>query len=102
LFRNLSLPDWLLFAFVIGGLSPLATGLPQRVAANVLALVAFLYLLQGFAIFRWFLVAAGAGFFGALFAYVILGVLTATGIAPLLLSITVLFDSLFDFRKFNR
>src|SRR4051794_37677462 len=26
LFRNLSLPDWLLFAFIAGGLAPLATG----------------------------------------------------------------------------
>ncbi|HLJ77153.1 MAG TPA: DUF2232 domain-containing protein, partial [Acidobacteriaceae bacterium] len=102
LFRNFSLPDWLLFAFIAGGLSPLATGLAQRVSANVLALVAFLYLLQGLAIFRWLLMAAGAGFFGVLFAYVILGVLTLTGIAPLLLSITGLFDSFFDFRKFNR
>ncbi|HEY6842569.1 MAG TPA: DUF2232 domain-containing protein [Thermoanaerobaculia bacterium] len=102
LFRNLSLPDWLLFAFVIGGLSPLASGLVQRICANVLALVAFLYLLQGLAIFRWLLMAAGAGFIGVLFAYLILGVLTLTGIAPLLLSITGLFDSFFDFRKFNR
>jgi hypothetical protein len=102
LFRNFSLPDWVLFAFIAGGLSPLLTGLAQRVSANVLALVAFLYLLQGLAIFRWLLMAAGAGFFGVLFAYVILGVLTLTGIAPLLLSITGLFDSFFDFRKFNR
>jgi len=102
LFRNLSLPDWLLFAFIIGGLSPLATGLTQRVGANVLALVAFLYLLQGLAIFRWLLVAAGAGFIGVMFAYTILGVLTLTGIAPLLLSVTGLFDSFFDFRKFTR
>lgn len=102
LFRNLSLPDWLLFAFVIGGLSPIASGLAQRVAANVLALVAFLYLLQGLAIFRWLLAAAGAGFFGVMFAYTVLAVLTLTGIAPLLLSITGLFDSFFDFRKFTR
>jgi len=32
----------------------------------------------------------------------ILGVLTLTGIGPLLLSIAGLFDSFFDFRKFNR
>ncbi len=102
LFRNLALPEWLLFAFVLGGLSPLASGLAQRVGANVLALVAFLYLLQGLAIFRWLLVTVGAGFVGVLFAYLILGVLTLTGIGPLLLSITGLFDSFFDFRKFNR
>jgi uncharacterized protein YybS (DUF2232 family) len=102
LFRNLSLPEWLLFAFVIGGLSPLATGMPQRIAANLLALVTFLYLLQGLAIFRSFLAAAGAGFTGVFFAYVLLGVLTLTGVAPLVLSIAGLFDSFFDFRKFNR
>ncbi len=102
LFRNLSLPEWLLFAFVIGGLSPLASGMPQRIGANVLALVTFLYLLQGLAIFRSFLAAAGAGFAGVFFAYLILGLLTLTGIAPLLLSIAGLFDSFFDFRKFNR
>ena len=102
LFRNLSLPDWLLFAFIAGGLSPLASGLAQRIGANLLALVAFLYLLQGLAIFRWLLAAAGAGFFGVMFAYTILGVLTLAGIAPLLLSITGLFDSFFDFRKFTR
>src|SRR5712691_76751 len=102
LFRNLSLPEWVLFAFVIGGLSPLATGLVQQIGANVLALVTFLYLLQGLAIFRSFLAAAGAGFAGVFLAYLLLGLLTLTGIAPLVLSITGLFDSFFDFRKFNR
>jgi hypothetical protein len=102
LFRNLSLPEWLLFAFVIGGLSPLASGMWQRIGANVLALVIFLYLLQGLAIFRSFLAAAGAGFTGVFFAYVLLGLLMLTGVGPLVLSITGLFDSFFDFRKFNR
>jgi len=102
LFRNLSLPEWLLFAFIIGGLSPLASGMPQRIGANVLALVTFLYLLQGLAIFRSFLAATGAGFTGVFFAYVLLGLLTLTGIGPLVLGIAGLFDSFFDFRKFNR
>ena len=102
LFRNLSLPEWLLFAFVIGGLSPLATGMAQRVGANILAVVTFLYLLQGLAIFRSFLAATGTGFAGVTLAYAMLGVLTLTGIAPLLLSIAGLFDSFFDFRKFKR
>ena len=102
LFRNLALPEWLLFAFILGGLSPLASGLTQRIGANVLALVAFLYLMQGLAIFRSFLAAAGVGFGGMAFAYVILGVLTITGIGPLLLAIAGLFDSFFDFRKYNR
>lgn len=102
LFRNLSLPDWLLFAFVVGGLTPLATGLLQKVAANVLAIVVFLYLLQGLAIFRSLLVAVGAGFVGVMFGYLVLAFLTITGIAPLLLSIAGLFDSFFDFRHFRR
>jgi len=102
LFRNLALPEWVLFAFVLGGLSPLLSGMPQRISANVLAVVAFLYLLQGLALFRAFLAATGAGFGGTLFAYGILGLLTMTGIAPLLLSIAGLFDSFFDFRHFNR
>jgi hypothetical protein len=102
LFRNLALPEWLLFGFVLGGLSPLASGLPQRVGANVLAIVVFLYLLQGLAIFRAVLAAAGAGFGGVMFAYFLLALLTLTGIGPLLLSIAGLFDSFFDFRHFNR
>ncbi len=102
LFRNLSLPDWLLFAFVAGGLTPLASGMLQKVAANILAVVTFLYLLQGLAIFRSLLVAVGAGFMGVLFGYLLLIFLTITGIAPLLLSIAGLFDSFFDFRHFRR
>src|SRR5438309_1581607 len=92
----------LLVAAVLAGVTPLATGMPQRVGANLLAIVAFLYLLQGLAIFRSFLAAAGAGFSGVFFAYLLLGVLTITGIGPLVLSIAGLFDSFFDFRKFNR
>ena len=103
LFRNLSLPEWLLFAFVIGGLSPLATGMLQQVGANVLAVVAFLYLLQGLAIFRSLLVAARArDSSGRCSPGLLLGLLTLTGIAPLLLSIAGLFDSFFDFRHFKR
>ena len=103
LFRNLALPEWVLFAFVLGGLSPLASGLAQRLGMNLLVVVAFLYLLQGLAIFRSLMVAAGAGIVGTLLAYGTLGVLTLMGgIAPLLLSIAGLFDSFFDFRHFNR
>jgi Predicted membrane protein (DUF2232) len=101
-FRYLSLPEWLLFAFVLGGLSPLASGLVQQIGANVLAVVAFLYFLQGLAIFRSFVAATGAGILGSLFAWTILGLLALTGIAPLMLCIAGLFDSFFDFRHFNR
>jgi hypothetical protein len=101
-FRNLSLPEWLLFAFVIGGLSPLASGMLQQIGANVLAVVLFLYLLQGLALFRMFVAATGAGAMGSLFAWMLLGLLAMTGISPLLLCIAGLFDSFFDFRHFNR
>jgi len=103
LFRNFSLPDWLLFAFVISGLAPLATGQLQNVALNVLMVVLFLYLLQGLAIFRSLLVTLGISGLGMLFAFFMLAILTATrGIAPILLTIAGLFDSFFDFRKFRR
>lgn len=99
-FRNLSLPDWLLFAFVFGGIAPLAGGMLQSITANVLAVTVFLYLLQGLAIFRSLLVAVGAGPLGALFAWGM--VVFMMPIAMLLLSIAGLFDSFFDFRKFKR
>jgi hypothetical protein len=102
LFRNLSLPEWLLFAFVLGGVSPLMNGMLQQVGANVLAMVLFLYFLQGLAIFRSFVASTGVGAMGSLFAWMLLGLLTLTGIAPLLLCIAGLFDSFFDFRHFNR
>jgi hypothetical protein len=102
LFRNLSLPEWLLFAFVISGLTPLASGMLQQIGANVLAVVAFLYLLQGLAIFRSFVAATSAGFMGSLFAWMLLGFLALTGISQILLCMAGLFDSFFDFRHFNR
>src|SRR5688500_7062189 len=102
LFRNFALPDWLLFAFVIGGLTPLATGMVQKFAANVLALVAFLYILQGLAIFRFVLVAMGAGVAGTMLGWLLLVFLTITGVGPLLLGVAGLFDPFFDFRHFKK
>jgi hypothetical protein len=102
LFRNFSLPDWVLFAFVAGGLTPLATGLLQKVAANTLVIVAFLYILQGLAIFRFLLVAMGAGFAGTMLGWLLLGFLTLTGVGPLLLGVAGLFDPFFDFRHFKK
>ena len=99
-FRNLSLPDWLLFAFIIGGLTPLASGLLQVVTSNILAVVALLYLLQGLAIFRSLLIAVGAGIGGMMFSYLIL--FTLLPISTPVLSIAGLFDSFFDFRHFRR
>lgn len=102
LFRNLALPDWLLFAFILGGLTPLATGMLQKVAANVLAVVAFLYILQGLAIFRFLLVAVGAGVTGKLLGWTLLVFLTFMGVGPLLLGVAGLFDPFFDFRHFKK
>lgn len=102
-FRNLALPDWLLFAFILGGLTPLATGMLQKTAANTLAVVVFLYILQGLAIFRFMLVTVGAGLTGTLLAWTLLGFLTlAGGVGPLLLGLAGLFDPFFDFRHFKK
>jgi Predicted membrane protein (DUF2232) len=97
LFRNLSLPEWLLFAFVAGGLAPLLSGVWQHVAANVLALVTFLYLLQGLAILRWLLATMGTGILGTM----LIGSMAVLFLGPLM-SLAGLFDSFFDFRKFKR
>lgn len=98
LFRNFALPDWVLFAFVLGGLTPLASGLLQKIAANTLVVVSFLFVLQGLAIFRFLLVALGAGFAATMFGWLLLGFLTVTGVGPLLLGVVGLFDPFFDFR----
>jgi uncharacterized protein YybS (DUF2232 family) len=102
LFRNFSLPDWLLFAFIIGGLTPLASGMLQKIAANTLTVVAFLYILQGLAIFRFLLLAMGAGFAGTMLGWLLLVFLTLTGVGPLLLGLAGLFDPFFDFRHFKK
>lgn len=102
LFRNFALPDWVLFAFVLGGLTPLVSGLLQKVAANTLTIVAFLYILQGLAIFRFMLTAMGVGFAGTMLGWLLLAFLTLTGVGPLLLGVAGLFDSFFDFRHFKK
>lgn len=102
LFRNLVLPDWLIIAFLIGGIFPLESGTLKWVSANVLIVVAFLYLLQGLAVFRHMLLSVGASFIGSLFAWSALVLLCFVTLGLPLLSITGLFDSFFDFRHFNR
>ena len=103
LFRNFALPDWLLFFFVLGGLTPLLSGLPQKIAANTLALVVFLFILQGLAIFRFVLSAMGLGFAGTMMGWMLLVVLTFTGgVSFLLLGMAGLFDPFFDFRHFKK
>jgi hypothetical protein len=100
-FRTLVLPEWLLFAFLASGLSPLASGMVRHIGINVISVVAFLYLLQGLAVFRWMIASIGISFVGSLFAYATLLLLIPMG-SPVLVSIAGLFDSFFDFRHFNR
>ncbi len=102
LFRNLQLPEWLLFLFVFGGLTPLLSGMAQQVAANALTIMICLYILQGLAIFRSILVRAGAGYVGGALGFFLLGMLCLTGIGLVLLAGVGLFDPFFDFRKLNR
>lgn len=102
LFRNFQLPDWVLFAFVFGGLVPLTHGLLHTVAANTLIVVVFLYVLQGLAVFRSVLLAIGATAGGALIAWSVLALLCALQIAPLMLGLVGLFDPFFNFRHFKK
>lgn len=101
-FRALQLPDWLLLAFVAGGLSPLAGGTAQTIGLNMLAVVVFLYLLQGVAILRSVLVKLQLGFFGMAMTFALLLLLTQFFIAPIALFLAGLFDPFFDFRKLHR
>lgn len=101
LFRYLQFPEWLLFGFILGGLTPLTTGLVQTIAANVLTVIVFLYMLQGLAIFRYMLVAVGAGFAATLLGWTLLGFMSLTGMGLLLLGLAGLFDPFFDFRHFK-
>jgi hypothetical protein len=102
LFRNFALPEWLLFGFVFGGLTPLTSGTLQKIAANVLALIVFLFLLQGLAIFRAMIASSGVGILGATFAIFVLVMLSLTLIGLLVLVVAGLFDPFFDFRKLKR
>jgi hypothetical protein len=102
LFRNLQLPEWLLFAFIFGGLTPLASGLLQKVAANTLVVVVFLYILQGLAVFRSLLVTMGAGPVATLIAWMLVGFMFFTGVSQVLLGVVGLFDPFFDFRHFKK
>jgi hypothetical protein len=102
LFRNFSLPEWLLFAFVFGGLTPLAGGLLQKIAANTLVVVVFLYILQGLAVFRSLLLGLGVGPVGSLLAWMLVGFMFFTGMSQVLLGMVGLFDPFFDFRHFKK
>ncbi len=100
LFRNLALPDWMLFGFVLGGLSPLAGGSYRTAGLNLLGIVMLLYAIQGLAIVRNRLIRFGVGPFGTGVIF-----LMASLLAPYsagLLFLAGLFDSFFDFRHLNR
>jgi uncharacterized protein YybS (DUF2232 family) len=97
--RNLSLPDGVLFLFIVGGLAPLATGVAHTITANALMLAAFLYMLQGFALLRFLLASMGVRFIGALLAFALTFL---SGVGPLLLALAGLFDPFFDFRHFKK
>lgn len=102
LFRNFAMPDWVLFAFVIGGLAPLLTGMLQTIAANVLAVVAFLYMLQGVALLRFMVGAMVSGPAGLMLGAMLIMVFTFSGVGPLVLGVAGLFDPFFDFRHFKK
>jgi uncharacterized protein YybS (DUF2232 family) len=98
-FRHFAVPEWVLFAFVAGGLVPLTTGLAHAVLANVLAVTVFLFLAQGLALFRFMLAAMGVGFLGAMIASMLV---IFSGVGMFLLAIAGLFDPFFDFRHFKK
>lgn len=100
LLRNLAFPDVMLFGFVLGGLAPLASGPLHVVGLNVLGIVAFLYFLQGLAVFRSLMLRLGIGVAGMLLAVVIIGLFVPLSI--LALALVGLFDPFFDFRKMRR
>jgi hypothetical protein len=100
LLRNLAFPDVLLFAFVIGGLSPLASGGLRVVGLNVLGISIFLYFLQGFAVLRFMLLRVGVGLAGTLLTSIV--AVLFMPISAAMLFLVGLFDPFFDFRKLNR
>lgn len=102
LFRTLRYPDPLLFAFVAGGLAPLAPGLLRTAGFNLLAVVAVLYMLQGLAVARFLHARSRIGLLGTVLAMMSLAFLALYGIAPMILFMVGLFDPFFDFRKIHR
>jgi len=100
--RNLKLPDFLIVGFVVSGLSPFATGAVRDIGLNVLAVVIFLYWLQGLAVVRMVLTRSALRFFSTVPAFLLLAVLAFNWLGIAALALTGLFDSFFDFRKNKR
>lgn len=102
LFRFLAWPDALLFAFVVGGLAPLASGWLRAAGFSVLIVVGVLYLLQGLAVFRFHQVRLKLGILGTVLAVLTLILLAPYGVTPAVLFLIGLFDPFFDFRHLKR
>ncbi|HEY0590893.1 MAG TPA: DUF2232 domain-containing protein [Thermoanaerobaculia bacterium] len=102
LFRFLSFPDPLLFAFIAGGLAPLASGTLRTIGLSLLAVVAFLYMLQGLAVLRFQHVRSRMRLLGTTLAMLTIVVLAFYGITPVVLFLVGLFDPFFDFRHLHR
>lgn len=102
LLRGFRLPDWVLFGFVLGGISPLLSGLPRTLGLNLLAVVLFLYTIQGLAVFRGITLRLKLGALGMIVAWSMLAFLTFNGVGLFFLFIAGLFDPFFDFRNFRQ
>lgn len=100
LLRNLRFPDALLFGFVLGGASPLASGSLRVAGLNLLGITIVLYSLQGLAIVRATLLRVGLGLGGTVIAALIIGLFVPLSLGVLFL--LGLFDPFFDFRKMKR
>lgn len=100
--RNLRLPDLLVVGFIVSGLSPFASGALRVVGLNVLAVVIFLYWLQGLAVMRMVLTRSAIRFFNSVPAFLLLALLAFNWLGIAALALTGLFDSFFDFRKNKR
>jgi hypothetical protein len=100
LFRFFRLPDATLFLFVIGGLSPLASGSLRVAGLNLLGIVLLLYVFEGMAVLRHAMVRRGVGPFGTTLMFILASVLAPY--AGTLFFLAGLFDPFFDFRKLNR
>jgi hypothetical protein len=102
LFRHLAFPDPLLFAFVAGGLAPLASGALRTAGFSLLMLVVFLYTLQGLAVLRFKHVQSGMRLLATTLAMLTIAVLALYGVTPVVLFLIGLFDPFFDFRHLHR
>lgn len=102
LMRGFRVPEWVLFGFVLGGISPLLSGMPRMVGLNLLAVVLFLFTVQGLGVFRGLTLRLQLGSLGMIVAWAMLAFLTFNGVGLFLLFLAGLFDPFFDFRNFRQ